>query len=712
LAFRYTDRQTDRQTSLAYNAQQLIRNSRCSLLPHFRTNLFECLCTIIILATLVFTVNCAVKSGNTNGSGSTTGTAPTVSYSGSPYNFAKNATITLITPTLGGDTPTSCASTPTLPVGLLIDGTTCSLSGTPTVLQGATAYTITATNGSGSSTVSISISISAVVVSYTGSPFTFIQNAAIMAITPILTGNTPTSCTSSPALPAGLLINATSCQITGTPTVPQTSVTYTITATNAFGNATANINIIVNYYFGGTVSGLTGTLILQNNGANALTLTANGVYQFANGLANGSAYKVTVKSQPTNQGCTIANSISTVSGLDVTNVNVTCATSGTEDTVNWNKTVTSTGIDNAKAIATDSMGNVYVVGSGTNLVNVTSGGDWWIKKYSPTGVENTVNWNKSFSSAGTNADSANAIAIDSANNVYVVGSGTNLVNVTSGQDWWMKKFSSTGVEDTVNWNKFYDFGGTTVIDIAWGVAVDSSNNVYVVGSSSGSSLIKKFSVNGLEDQINWNLIGGAKNYFKVKLDSSDNVYLVGSSFTNDYYITKFSSNGIEDTVNWNKSFNSSGTNIDQAYSIAIDSANNVYVAGYGKNLVSGTSGSADWWLKKFSSTGVEDTANWNKIFSSAGTNSDYANSIAIDSSDNIYVVGNGNNFAGATFQDWWLKKFNASGVEDTVNWNKMIDFLGLTDNANSITVGTGGDIYVAGDCSSTDSNWCIKKFAP
>jgi hypothetical protein len=671
----------------------------------------------------------AVKSGMID---STVGSAAYTIDTVAPTN--QNSVVTVSASVLGGGSLTIVAAGTGNTVWLAPAGTTVFVAGPTMTSASGTATSITVPSTPGTYVLyvvdaagNISVASTAVItvgsgpgLSYTGSPFTLIQNVLITAITPTLTGNAPTNCTSSPLLPTGLSINTTSCQITGTPTVPQTSAAYTITATNAFGNATANINIIVNYYFGGTLSGLTGTLILQNNGANDLTLTNNGAYQFVNGLANGSAYKVTVISQPTNQGCTIANSVNTVSGLDVTNVNVTCATSGTEDTVNWNKTVTSTGNDSAKAIATDSMGNVYVAGNGTNLVNGTSGSDWWIKKYSSAGVEDIVNWNKSFSSAGTNADSANAIAIDSANNIYVVGMGYNLANGTSGQDWWMKKFSSAGVEDAVNWNKSFSSTGTN-FDEAFGVAIDSATNVYVVGSRPGGAVVKKFNSNGIEDTLNWNkklvrsgdVALGA--FFGLVIDAADNVYVVGSTFNavSDYnwWITKFNSNGVEDTVNWNKAFDSSGNTMDEAYSIAIDSANNIYVVGYGFNLVNGAS-SYDWWIKKFSSVGVEDTVNWNKIFSSTGTNSDYAKSIKIDSSDNIYVVGNGNNFTGATFQDWWLKKFNANGVEDTVNWNKMIDFFGVSDNANSVTVGTGGDIYVAGDCNSADSNWCIKKFAP
>ncbi len=64
-------------------------------------------------------------------------------------------------------------------------------------------------------------------------------------IIPTLGGDPPTSCTISPALPTGLSINATTCAITGTATTGGAGASYTITATNAVGQATASTKIKV-----------------------------------------------------------------------------------------------------------------------------------------------------------------------------------------------------------------------------------------------------------------------------------------------------------------------------------------------------------------------------------------------------------------------------------------------------------------------------------
>ncbi|MCX7553686.1 FG-GAP repeat protein [Marinicella sp. S1101] len=78
------------------------------------------------------------------------------------------------------------------------------------------------------------------------------------------------------------------------------------------------------YDIGGTVNGLSGTLVLQNNGGDDLTLTNNGGFTFDMPIDDGSAYSVDVSSQPNDQICNISNGSGTVSGADVTDVAVVC----------------------------------------------------------------------------------------------------------------------------------------------------------------------------------------------------------------------------------------------------------------------------------------------------------------------------------------------------------------------------------------------------
>ena len=69
-----------------------------------------------------------------------------------------------------------------------------------------------------------------------------------------------------------------------------------------------------------------GTVVLQNNGGNDLTVAANGTFAFSTALTTGAAYSVTVKTNPAGQTCTVANGTGTVGTANVTSVAVTCKT--------------------------------------------------------------------------------------------------------------------------------------------------------------------------------------------------------------------------------------------------------------------------------------------------------------------------------------------------------------------------------------------------
>src|SRR3990170_4659532 len=100
------------------------------------------------------------------------------------------------------------------------------------------------------------------------------------------------------------------------------AITVASCGSNGSGGSETSENT---YAVGGTVSGLTGTgLVLQNNGTDDLTITANGAFTFTTKIANSAAYAVTVRTQPSNpaQTCTVTNGSGTVSGANITNVAV------------------------------------------------------------------------------------------------------------------------------------------------------------------------------------------------------------------------------------------------------------------------------------------------------------------------------------------------------------------------------------------------------
>lgn len=212
--------------------------------------------------------------------------------------------------------------------------------------------------------------------------------------------------------------------------------------------------------------------------------------------------------------------------------------------------------DYPQAIVIDKLGDIYFAGSRFNLISGTTWTDWWIKKYSVAGIENTTQWNYRASSLNSQTDSIQALAVDSQNNLYAAGTGYNQVSGTSAGDWWIKKFSSNGVEDTTNWNKEFSSSGNQE-DRAYSVTISASGYIYVAGFGT-------------------NLISGVSN--------------------NDGWIKKFTTAGGEETSRWNKMFGTTG--MDQFNKVTLSGSGAVYISGFGNNLVNGTS-QADWWLKKF-----------------------------------------------------------------------------------------------------------------
>lgn len=76
---------------------------------------------------------------------------------------------------------------------------------------------------------------------------------------------------------------------------------------------------------GGNVSGLSGTVVLQNNLTDSLTISANGTFTFTTLLAVNANYSITVLTQPTSQTCTVSNATGSIVNTNIVNVSVTCA---------------------------------------------------------------------------------------------------------------------------------------------------------------------------------------------------------------------------------------------------------------------------------------------------------------------------------------------------------------------------------------------------
>ena len=160
-------------------------------------------------------------------------------------------------------------------------------------------------------------------------------------------------------------------------------------------------------------------------------------------------------------------------------------------------------------------------------------------KYNSSG---TKLWHKQI---GTSFDDrGNGIAIDSSNNIYITGysKGDLDNNTNSGRsDAFLMKFDSGGSKQ---WTKLI---GTSSDDIANDIIIDSSNNIYITGYSNGhfdnhtntgnsDIFISKYNSDGSNQKTE--LLGTSSDdkAYSVQLDSNNQIYITG--YTNGFSSTR------------------------------------------------------------------------------------------------------------------------------------------------------------------------------
>lgn len=80
------------------------------------------------------------------------------------------------------------------------------------------------------------------------------------------------------------------------------------------------------YSVGGTVTGLStsASLVLSNNGGDATTVKANGIFTFPTPIALGGQYAVSVITPPVNETCVVNGGTGTIASTNITNVSISC----------------------------------------------------------------------------------------------------------------------------------------------------------------------------------------------------------------------------------------------------------------------------------------------------------------------------------------------------------------------------------------------------
>jgi len=124
-------------------------------------------------------------------------------------------------------------------------------------------------------------------------------------------------------------------------------------------------------------------------------------------------------------------------------------------------------VDQAKAIAVDNSGNVYVTGRSNG--GPSTDFDYATVKYNSAGQQE---WAARYNGPDNGEDHAQGIAVDRSGNVYITGASVG--------EYATIKYDSTGQEQWVA-----RYGSQNGASEATALAIDSFDNVYVTGWSAG-----------------------------------------------------------------------------------------------------------------------------------------------------------------------------------------------------------------------------------
>jgi uncharacterized delta-60 repeat protein len=300
------------------------------------------------------------------------------------------------------------------------------------------------------------------------------------------------------------------------------------------------------------------------------------------------------------------------------------------------------GSDYGNAVAVDSEGNVIVAG----LYYVGPDTHYYCTiKYDADGNQL---WVRTYDRPGYLKDHARDVAVDSEDNIIVTGSSAN-PGWTNAEVVTIKYDKNGNI--MAGWPVFYDSGPGTDFDHGCAVAVDNDDNIIVAGmryvTTTGTLrdfLTIKYDKNG-NIMTGWpQIYAGPGTYYDeaygVAVDSLNNIIVTGYSGTSylkgDYCTIKYNPGG---GVAWGPVFYNGGGD-DVAQGVAVDSLDNVIVTGCSKN---GTGW--DYCTIKYNSTG-NPLAGWPVVYDGPAHGSDAAYDVAVDSGDNMVVTGYSTNPAG------------------------------------------------------------------
>lgn len=324
--------------------------------------------------------------------------------------------------------------------------------------------------------------------------------------------------------------------------------------------------------------------------------------------------------------------------------------------------------------------------------------------------------------AGVLLQAAYSITIDANNNTYITGiSNQNIIidtteynNDDKTASGFLIKFNTNGKVEWVKW-----INGSN-IDYGYSTAVDSNNNIYVVGASISPSINNNIPTRGLKTTTSTttNAADTSSSTTTTATNADADASSSASSTTTTAiepldcagFIIKFD---IDGNILWFKWID--GSNYDIAYAVAIDSRDNIYVGGSSKSSAIKIDDNEysrinendieSVYLFKLNTEGIVEWFTW-----IAGNYIDIVSKVIIDMNDYIYLSGysfsdyitiNNNNYKrnNSYTSGAFIVKFNNNQIE-WFNWvegdKDIFTYSMATDKV--------GNVYFNG---STDSNYIL-----
>ncbi len=269
-------------------------------------------------------------------------------------------------------------------------------------------------------------------------------------------------------------------------------------------------------------------------------------------------------------------------------------------TIEWTKQWGTDDVDVGYAVTIDNNDNIYVTGKidGDNVVVGTEQTDMFLSKFD---INGTKAWTKVW--GGNKHDVSKSVVVDSLGDIYIAGWSEKLLGGSSGgKDIFILKSNSDGVE---SWRTRWGTSGT---DEAKNLLIDSNDNLYVTGFTTGSLETKVGGDDIFLSKIN--IDNGARLWSKqlgtTKDDNSKNVniyndklYIVGttevSNRAKDIFLAQLSTDGV---TQWSQTLGTMSEDLTESFDISSDGT--IYITGSTEGDLSGTNfGEEDIFLMKF-----------------------------------------------------------------------------------------------------------------